>query len=100
MNLKDQNQKIEEVISESRRVIARADEALLKYKGLVENSNIDPEKLMQYLKKNYGPNVEKDIDQAVNSLLDDIFIEADNIIQQNMNVKSNSKVHRRLRNLI
>lgn len=100
MSLSNQNRDIDEVLEESKRAIARADEALSKYKNIFEVNNIDSDKLINYLKKNYGPNVENDIDQAVNHLLKDIYQEADQIIEQNKFIKKNSSVHRRLRNLI
>ena len=100
MSLSNQNRDIDEVLEESKRAIARADEALSKYKNIFEVNNIDSDKMINYLKKNYGPNVEKDIDQAVNLLLEDIYQEADQIIEQNKVIKKNSSVHRRLRNLI
>ncbi len=100
MSLSNQNRDIDEVLEESKRAIARADEALSKYKNIFEVNNIDSDKLINYLKKNYGPNVENDIDQAVYHLLKDIYQEADQIIEQNKVIKKNSSVHRRLRNLI
>jgi uncharacterized protein (DUF1778 family) len=100
MSLSNQNRDIDEVLEESKRAIARADEALSKYKNIFEVNNIDSDKLINYLKKNYGPNVENDIDQAVNHLLKDIYQEADQIIEQNKVIKKNSSVYRRLRNLI
>lgn len=100
MNLSKQNKDINEVLEESKRAIAQAEEALSKYKNLFEVNNIDSDKLINYLKKNYGPNVEKDIDQAVNNLLEDIFQEANQVIGQNKVINKNSSMHRRLRNLI
>jgi DNA repair ATPase RecN len=100
MSLSDQNKNLQEVLDASKKAIIRADEALSKYKNIFDNTEIDPEKLMHYLKKNYGPQVEKDIDEAVNDLMEDIFQEADQIIQHNKQIKKNTLVHRRLRNLI
>lgn len=100
MSLSNQNRDFNAVLEESKRAIARADEALSKYKNIFEVNNIDSDKLINYLKKNYGPNVEKDIDQAVNHLLEDIFQEANQVIEKNKVINKNSSVHRRLRNLI
>jgi hypothetical protein len=100
MSLSNQNRDFNAVLEESKRAIARADEALSKYKNIFEVNNIDSDKLINYLKKNYGPNVEKDIDQAVNHLLEDILQEANQVIEQNKIINKNSSVHRRLRNLI
>jgi uncharacterized protein Yka (UPF0111/DUF47 family) len=100
MNQPDKNQNSEKILEESKKAIAQADEALSRYKNLFEKNKIDPDKLIHYLKKNYGPQVEKDIDQAVNNLMKDIFQEADQIIQHNKVIKKNTLVHRRLRNLI
>jgi hypothetical protein len=41
MSLSNQNRDIDEVLEESKRAIARADEALSKYKNIFEVNNID-----------------------------------------------------------
>lgn len=100
MSLSNQNRDFNAVLEESKRAIAQAEEALSKYKNIFEVNNIDSDKLINYLKMNYGPNIEKDIDQAVNHLLEDIFQEANQVIEKNKVINKNSSVHRRLRNLI
>ncbi len=100
MSLSNQNRDFNAVLEESKRAIAQAEEALSKYKNIFEVNNIDSDKLINYLKMNYGPSVEKDIDQEVNHLLEDIFQEANQVIEQNKVINKNSSVHRRLRNLI